>query len=68
MRCYEVRCRSLAELERVFGLVIGYEYLGHCEVRRPERVLRFSTLPGRDRELLRRLPSDLPRDSSVHPG
>lgn len=62
MQSYELRCRSLRELERVFGLVIAYEFLGHCEVLRRDWVLRFSTLPGKEAALLRRLPSDLCED------
>jgi hypothetical protein len=63
---YELRCRSLTELQRVFGQVIGFEFLGHCDVRPGEGVVRFSTLPGHEAELLRRLPPDLP-GGSPHP-
>jgi hypothetical protein len=58
-RTFELRL-SPGDLGGAFEIILSYEFLGHCEVRRAESLLRFSTLAGREAPLLRRLERALP--------
>jgi hypothetical protein len=55
MDSFELRFRSRSDLASAFEAAISYAHLGHCEVNRAERWLRFSALPGYEGPLLRRV-------------
>jgi hypothetical protein len=55
MESFELRFGSRTDLASAFEAVISYPHLGHCEVNRARRTLRFSALPGHEAALLRRV-------------